>query len=32
MFLRGQILEDQLAFDPKIEKTAQRNKGKNKKK
>jgi len=32
MFLRGQVPKDQLAFDPKIEKTARRNKGKSKKK
>jgi len=32
MLLRGQVPEDRLAFDPEIEKTARRNRGKNKKK
>ena len=32
MLLRGQVPEDRLAFDPKIEKTTRRNKGKSKKK
>ena len=32
MLLRGQVPEDQLAFDPEIEKTARRNRGKSKKK
>ncbi|KAG2409367.1 uncharacterized protein HKW66_Vig0000320 [Vigna angularis] len=32
MFLRGEVSRDQLAFDPEIEKTAQRSRGKNKKK
>jgi len=32
MFLRGQVPEDRLAFDPEIEKTARRNRGKRKKK
>jgi len=32
MLLRGQVFEDRLAFDPEIEKTARRNRGKSKKK
>jgi len=32
MLLRGQVPEDRLAFDPEIEKTARRNRGKSKKK
>jgi len=32
MLFRGQVHEDRLAFDPEIEKTTRRNRGKSKKK